>query len=356
MRMRLQPLDRQVVVITGASSGIGLATAAAAAAYGASVVLAARSAETLSLIADEIGRHGGRAVAVPADVSKREDVERIAQVAMERFGRVDTWVNDASVSIYGRLTEVSDEDARRIMDVNFWGVWHGSRVAVPLLARQGGALINVGSEVSDTWVPLQGIYAATKHAVKGFTEALRLEIEDIGNPVSVTLIQPTAVDTPFPDHAKNLMSAQPKLPTPMIAPERVADAILDAATTPRRDVRVGAGASFNVMTARMAPLFADVGMKLQIGRQQRAEPPADPLGALERPSEATLAGAGAIHGRGNRNATKGREKKAIVERDRERSRSRVEHAAASGGASVGPSGGASVGASRTGASGEGSRG
>src|SRR5690606_20442878 len=134
----------------------------------------------------------------------RAQLESVARAAIQRFGRIDTWVNDAGVSIYGRLDEVSEEDGRRLFDVNFWGVVNGSLVALPRLRENGGALINVGSEVSEAVVSLQGMYSASKHAVKGFTDALRVEVEEIdGAPISITLIQPTAVDTPFPQHARN---------------------------------------------------------------------------------------------------------------------------------------------------------
>src|SRR5581483_10918741 len=131
--------------------------------------------------------------------------------------------------LYGRLDEVSEEDSRRLFDINFWGVVNGSLAALPHLKTQGGALINLGSEVSDAYVPLLGMYTATKHAVKGFTDSLRVEIEEVDKaPISITLIQPTAVDTPFPQHARNYMDREPKLPSPKIAPEDVANAILDA--------------------------------------------------------------------------------------------------------------------------------
>jgi NADP-dependent 3-hydroxy acid dehydrogenase YdfG len=204
MAVSLKPLDQQVIVITGASSGIGLATAEAAAKEGAKLVLASRSAKALQEIATRINANGGEAVHVVADVGDRSQVERIAEAALSRFGRIDTWINDAGVSIYGRLVEVSEKDSRRLFDTNFWGVVNGSLAALPHLLKQGGALINVGSEVSDAVVPLQGMYSASKHAVKGFTDALRVEIEEVDKAqVSITLIQPTAVNTPYPQHAKN---------------------------------------------------------------------------------------------------------------------------------------------------------
>src|SRR4051795_10847124 len=258
MAIDLKPLDQQVIVITGASSGIGLATAEAAAREGAKLVLAARSGQALDEICQRIKNNGGQAVYVVADVGRREQVEHVAEVALQKFGRIDTWVNDAGVSIYGRLDEVTDEDSRRLFDTNFWGVVYGSLAALPHLKQKGGALINVGSEVSDAVVPLQGMYSASKHAVKGFTDALRVELEEVDKaPVSITLIQPTAVDTPYPQHAKNYTDKEPKLPTPQIDPQKVADAILKAATRHERDVKVGAGAVLNTTLGKVAPGLGD---------------------------------------------------------------------------------------------------
>src|SRR5947209_3263702 len=196
MALKLKPVEGQGIVITGASSGIGLATAEAAAKRGAKLVLAARSGKTLDQVASRLNATGARAITVMADVVDRAAVERIAEAAIQRFGRIDTWVNDAGVAIFGRLDEVSEEDSRRLFDTNFWGVVNGSLVALPHLRTSGGALINVGSEVSDAVLPLQGMYAASKHAVKGFTDSLRIEVQEVDKaPVSITLIQPTAVNT-----------------------------------------------------------------------------------------------------------------------------------------------------------------
>src|SRR5687768_566446 len=257
MGVKLKPLDQQVIVITGASSGIGLATAESAAKQGAKLVLAARSEETLDDVVRRINEAGGEAVYVACDVAERRDVDGVAKAAIERFGRIDTWVNNAALSIYGRLDEVTEADSRRLFDINFWGVVHGSLAALPHLNRDGGALINVGSEVSDAYVPLQGMYVASKHAVKGFTDTLRVEIEEVdGAPVSITLIQPTATDTPFPQHARNYQDKEAKLPTPMIDPQQVADAILEAAVKPTRYKKVGAMAKLNSAVAKVAPALA----------------------------------------------------------------------------------------------------
>ena len=281
MAASLKPLNEQVIVITGASSGIGLCTAESAAKQGAKVVLAARSGRTLDEAASRITAAGGQAVAVACDVSDRTQVQRVADEAVSRFGRIDTWVNNAGLAIYGRLDEVSDADSRRLFDVNFWGVVYGSLVALPHLKKQGGALINVGSEVSEAVVPILGMYSASKHAVKGFTDALRIEQERVDkSPVAVTLIQPTAVDTPFDEHARNYMDKQANLPSPMIDPQQVADAILGAAVKPTRDVKVGMMAKVNTFVAKNLPAIGERMAAGQVKNLQRDEPADQPQGTL----------------------------------------------------------------------------
>jgi short-subunit dehydrogenase len=285
MSTRLKKLADQVIVITGASSGIGLATAEAAAKGGAKLVLAARSEKALQDIA---GRLGASAVAVTCDVSDRAQVERVAETALAKFGRIDTWVNNAGLGLYGRLDETTDADARRLFDVNYWGVVHGCTVALKHLKATGGALITVGSEVSESYVPLLGQYVASKHAVKGFVDTLRVEVEDVDKaPVSITLIQPSAVDTPFPQHARNYQPREPKLPDPMIDPAQVAAAILDAAETPTRDKRVGTGAKISTTMATLFPGMGDRMAAKQVDKQHYDEKPRHPEGALHQPSAAT---------------------------------------------------------------------
>jgi short-subunit dehydrogenase len=302
MAYQSKPVSEQVMVITGASSGIGLATAIAAAGQGAKVVLAARSGPVLESAVEYITGAGGKARSVTADVSQRVDVERIAATAIETFGRIDSWVNDAAIGMFARLDEALDEDSRRLFDINFWGVVHGSMVALPHLAQTGGVLINVGSEASDVVVPLQAMYSASKHAVKGYTDGLRLEMEADGNPIRVVLIQPTVVDTPFPEHAANYLDSEPKLPTPMIEPEKVAAAILDAAVNPKDAVKVGLVAKLDTTMMKLLPSLTEEFMKMQVGRQQRDELSHPREGALYQPSED-----GRIRGRGNENATSMRE-------------------------------------------------
>ena len=271
--MKLKSLSKQVIVITGASSGIGLATAKMAAKAGAKLVLASRNDEALARLEKEINDEGGQAVHVVADVAKREEVERIAQTALARFGGFDTWVNDAGVDILGRLEEVSEEDHRRLMDTNFWGVVNGSLVAVKHLKANGGALINVGSVESDVAIPLQGMYSASKHAVKGFTDALRIELQDDKAPVSVTLIKPWAIGTPLREHIKNYFDREATLPPPVYQPEEVAHAILHAAAHCRRDLYIGSVSRLSVAMNRPAPRIGDwFSRKIMYRTQLRDEP------------------------------------------------------------------------------------
>jgi hypothetical protein len=162
------------------------------------------------------------------------------------------------VSIYGALGDVPLADARRLFETNYWGTVHGSLVAVPYLKRRGGgALVNVGSVLSDTAMPLQGHYTASKHAVKGFTDALRIELAHAGAPVSVTLVKPAAVDTPYPEHAGNHLGVEPTHQPPVYAPAVVAGAILAAAVRPVRDVTVGGGAKLYTTLEAFAPGAVD---------------------------------------------------------------------------------------------------
>ena len=283
MSITLKPLQEQVIVITGASSGIGLATARAAAKKQAKLVLAARNQEALETIEQQIKNDGGQAITVVADVGRREDVQKIADTALEHFGGFDTWVNNAGVSIYGRLTDVSDEDSHRLFDTNFWGVVYGSLVAAEHLRSRGGAIINLGSVLSDEAVPLQGMYSASKHAVKGFTDALRIELREDKAPVAITLIKPGSINTPYPQHAKNYTDRELTLPPPVYAPEEVAHAILHAATHQKRDIYVGGSGKFMSSTNQNIPSLMDlVSEKLIIKQQLKDKPAQDQDGTLHQ--------------------------------------------------------------------------
>jgi short-subunit dehydrogenase len=341
MNFKPKSVRDQVIVVTGATSGIGLATARFAAQRGARLVLAARGEDALRTLADELNAGpavqtsigsksarsriqigesyasddvpnggeipepsqttrggislaggtrqtdaiaaqsspGGRAVAVVADVANRNDVEKIADAAIASFGGFDTWVNNAAVAIYGRLDQVSIEDQRRLFDVDYWGVVHGSLTAVRHFrhrfaedGRGGGTLINIGSVVSDRAIPLQGPYSAAKHAVKAFTDTLRMELEEKGLPINITLIKPTSIDTPYTHHAKNYMENEPSFPPPVYSPEVVARTILHCAEHPKRDVYVGGGAKLIALAGRYAPRLTDKFMQRgMVSAQQKMD-------------------------------------------------------------------------------------
>ena len=284
-------LRDQVVVITGASSGIGLATARMAAARGARVVLASRNEPALRMVTEDINIRGGRATHVVADVAVPQEVDRIAEVAIREFRGFDTWVNNAGISIYGKLIDVPMEDKKRLFDTNFWGVVNGCRTAVRHFARRGGTIINIGSVVSDRAIPLQGMYSASKHAVLGYTDALRMELEHDKLPVNITLVKPASINTPFIDHARNYMAEAPTLPPPVYAPEVVAEAILRCAERRVREVTVGGGARVVTAIGRLAPRTMDVFMERALFDQQkdtsRSVPPLDSLYRPTRDGDAT---------------------------------------------------------------------
>ena len=272
MRITLKPIGDQVIVITGASSGIGLVTATRAAAKGARVVLVARNEADLRQAVDEIRAAGGRATCVVADVADSRQVDEIANRAIAEFGGIDAWVNNAAVAMYGRVMELSEEEMRRQFDVNYWGQVHGSRTAVRHLRDRGGALINVGSALCDRAIPLQGNYCAAKHALKAFTETLRMELEEEGVPISITLVKPASIDTPFFDKARTHLGVEPQPVPPVYAPEIVADAIVHCAQHPVRDIITG-GSGKLLSVSSVAPRVADIYMERRLFERQRTDLP-----------------------------------------------------------------------------------
>jgi short-subunit dehydrogenase len=281
----LKPLGQQVIVITGASSGIGLTTAEMAAERGARVSLNSRNEGELRHAVERIRQRGGRATYLVGDVADPDAMDRLANHTIVEFGGFDTWVNNAGIGIYGLTTDIPLADKRRLFDVNFWGVVHGCRSAVRhLRGRDGGAIINIGSVTSDRAVPLLGVYSASKHAVKGYTDALRMELEQAGLPISVSLVKPASINTPFVEHARNYLEAEVEYGPPVYAPEAVAQAILRCAERPTRDIIVGGGGRMMTLAGMLAPRATDLVMERTLFTAQTRNAPPHRRDALDRPA------------------------------------------------------------------------
>jgi short-subunit dehydrogenase len=258
MKYNLKPLEEQTIVITGGSSGIGLAAAKMAARRGANVVIMSRDEEGCARICEELKAEGCRCDYVVGDVGRREDVRNAVQTVIARHGGFDTWVNNAGVGAYAKIEEISDEDHERLIQTNYWGVVYGCTETLPHLKEKGGALINTGSISSEMPAPILSAYTASKFAMKGFNDSLRLELIHDRAPVSVTLIQPSGIHTPFGDHALNYMDNASKVPPPVYAPELVAEAICYAAENPIRSVMIGGVGRMMTWAARLFPRFTDM--------------------------------------------------------------------------------------------------
>lgn len=261
----MKPIAEQVVVITGASSGIGRASALAFGAQGASVVLAARNREALEHVAAEIEASGGKAHVVVTDVSVWAQVERLAREAVERFGRIDTWLNNAAVNEHASVVDMTIEELDRIIQVNLMGQIYGVKAALgPMRRQRSGTIINMGSAASNRAVPLHSAYVASKHGIAGFTDSIRLDLKHEKMPINVTLIQPGFLDTPFFHNARAKLGGHQSRPIPPIyAPEVVAETILFAATHPRRNLVVGGQAAMAIFLEKLSPGLVD---KLMLAR------------------------------------------------------------------------------------------
>jgi short-subunit dehydrogenase len=281
------PLADQVVVITGASQGIGRETALQLAMHRASVVLAARNEEALRELAAQVERIGGSAEPVVTDVAEWEEVERLGRRAIERFGRIDTWINNAAVSIYATVEQLTPEEMDRLVRVNLLGVMYGSKAAIAAMKPRGrGTIINVGSALSERAVPLQSAYVATKHAIQGFSEALRLELMHDGAGIEVVLILPSSINTPLFNLARSNLGVMPMPVPPVYEPRVVAQAICHAAEHGGREIVVGGWGKLLILAQRLSPSLLDRYM-LQGGRsfeQQQTDRTDDRRDNLFEPS------------------------------------------------------------------------
>ncbi len=294
-----RPLQDQIVVITGASSGIGRESALHFARQGARLVLAARGSAGLESLAAEIRREGARAIAVPTDVTDPQAVQHLADQAIEQFGRIDTWVNNAGVALYSRFEEAPLDAMHQIMNVHYWGTVHGFQAALPrMTASGGGTIICVGSALSDAAVPLQSAYVAAKHAVKGLAASIRQELLDAQIPVHVSLIKPASIDTPLFEHARTYLGVQPKGIPPLYDPALVARAILRCALKPERELLVGGSAELFSRLETLAPRLLDWQQSRQGVSSQETDIPKSPdapsnlFEPLEEPARSRATGRG----------------------------------------------------------------
>jgi NAD(P)-dependent dehydrogenase (short-subunit alcohol dehydrogenase family) len=270
MTIDLKPLDQQVIVVFGASSGIGRATALAAAERCAQVVEAGRDQAALDSLVEETASAPGEVVVGTADAADQGEVEAIAELAVSRFGRIDTWAHVAGIAVYGPFEDITPEEFRRVIDVDLLGPVHGARAALPHLRANGGAFVVVSSEIAKRGFPLATSYSAAKHGVDGFLEALRVELQHAGAPVSVTQVMPAAIATPFFENARSRLGVRASGPPPVYGPEKVAEAILSAAEHPRRDVVVGGAAKVQLAIQRISPLLTDAFVRATAFRLQRS--------------------------------------------------------------------------------------
>lgn len=256
--LQLKPIEQQVVVVMGASSGIGRETALRFAKRGAKLVAAARSEDGLRSLVDEIRRAGGEATAITADVAEFAHVKAVADRAVQEYGRIDTWVHLASVAIWGTFEQTTPAEFKRIIDVNLTGQAYGAMAALPHLRCEGrGALIHISSVEAKLSLPLQSAYTASKHGMVGFLDALRLELRHEGVPISVTNVMPASINTPFFNKARTKLGVKPRPLPPMYQPHLVADAILYAAEHPTRDIIVGGAGKAGIVTQRISPRLMD---------------------------------------------------------------------------------------------------
>src|SRR5438477_13116406 len=223
-------LSEQVVAVTGASSGVGRAVARAFAAAGAKIGLIARGVDGLHAAAVEIGRAGGEALVLPADVSRAAEVQKAAHALVESWGRIGTWVNDAVVSVFSPVVEMTPEEYRRVTEVNYLGTVYGT-LAAPryMLPADDGVIVQIGSALVYRSIPLQSAYCASKAAIRGFIDSLRCELIHHGSNVRLCMLQLPAVNTPQFDVVRTRLPCHPKPLPPIFQPELIARAALHAA-------------------------------------------------------------------------------------------------------------------------------
>ena len=253
-----RPLTDQVIVVSGASSGIGRAVARAAGARRARVVVSARNAEALEHAVEEVEAVGGLGLAVPADATSAADAERLCARAVERFGRIDTFVASVMVTVYAEVDQLDEEELRRVMDVNFLGRAHAYRAALPHLKASRGTFIDVNSGLAYRGIPLQAAYCASKAAARTYFESARVELARQRAGVDLCLILPGGINTPQFDRARQKLGSRPQPVPPIYQPEIVAAAILRCAERPERELPVTWGAQKLLWGQKLPPRAGDL--------------------------------------------------------------------------------------------------
>ena len=288
--------DLEVVVITGASAGVGRATAQAFARRGALIGLIARGPERLEQAAQEVESLGGRALALPADVADPARIEEAASAVEERFGPIDVWINNAMVSVFSPIAEMTVDDYRRVTDVTYLGALHGTLAALRRMrSRDRGTIVQVGSALAYRAIPLQSAYCAAKHALAGFTESLRTELLHEGSRIHVTMVHLPAVNTPQFDWVKSRLPRRAQPVPPIFQPEVAADAIVWAAHHHRRELWVGWPTVKAIVGDKLVPGYVDRRLARTGFDAQQTDEPAD----SSRPHNLSepVPGAFAAHGR-----------------------------------------------------------
>jgi len=281
------PLQNKVIVITGASSGFGRGAALRFAGLDTRLVLAARRAELLEEVVDECRRAGSHALACATDVSRREEVARLAQTAVDAFGRIDVWINNAGVGAIGPFERIPLDVHEQVVRTNLLGTLYGSHWAYrQFLDQRGGVLINIASELGFGTVPYYSSYAAAKHGVIGLSDSLRQEVKQGGiDGVHICTIMPTAHDTPFFEHAANYSGHEINPPAPLHDPDNVVEAIVRIARDPEDEEVVGGDGIVKLIAANLMPGIAEKMAAKQMHKtQMQAPPPAgDSPGAVRAP-------------------------------------------------------------------------
>jgi NAD(P)-dependent dehydrogenase (short-subunit alcohol dehydrogenase family) len=267
----------QVVVITGASAGVGRATAIEFARRGARIALLARGESGLAGAARDIEAAGGRALAIPTDVADDEQVERAAQIVEERFGPIDLWINNAMVSVFSPVMEMTPDEFKRVTDVTYLGTVHGTLAALRRMRpRNRGAIIQVGSALAYRGIPLQSAYCAAKHAVQGFTESLRTELMHDRINIHLCMVQLPALNTPQFRWTKSRMPNKAQPVPPIYQPEVAARAIAWASQNRKRELYVGYPTLRAIWGNRFAPWYADRVLAKTGYKSQQTNEPEDP--------------------------------------------------------------------------------